>query len=119
MVHKAFATLDRDGSGIITVSDIRNIYDVSSNPDFLEGRLTKDQILENFLNQFDGAGGNNDGKVTLDEFIDYYTDVSCSIPSDEYFVKMMESTWQCPENEDTASTQQAVNYLIKETRARL
>jgi len=57
--------------------------------------------------------------VTLDEFVDYYTDVSCSIPSDEYFVKMMESTWQCPENEDTEDAVKAVKYLVKETRSRL
>jgi hypothetical protein len=32
-------------------------------------------------------------EVTLDEWIDYYTDLSMSIPTDEYFVAMMESTW--------------------------
>jgi Ca2+-binding EF-hand superfamily protein len=100
MVLKAFAMLDKSGDGVITASDICNIYDVSKNPDYLEGRLDKEQILENFLNQFDGARGNNDGKVTLDEFIDYYSDLSMSIASDEYFVGMMESTWCCPENEN-------------------
>lgn len=93
MVLKAFAMLDKTGQGVITVQDICNIYDVSRNPDFIEKRLTKDQILMNFLNQFDGARGNNDGKVTLDEFLDYYKDLSMSLPSDEYFVQMMESTW--------------------------
>jgi calcyphosin len=93
MVMKAFAMLDTDGSGKVTVSDITGIYDVSRNPEFLEGRATKDQILANFLNQFDGARGNNDGIVTIDEFCDYYTDVSMSTPSDDYFVAMMESTW--------------------------
>jgi len=48
--------------------------------------------------------GNNDGKVTLDEFLDYYRDLSMSIPSDEYFVAMMESTWQCPEEENNTMT---------------
>lgn len=61
MVHKAFNTLDREGSGVITVSDIHNVYDVSCNPDFLEGRLNKQQILENFLNSFEGTSGNDDG----------------------------------------------------------
>lgn len=42
MVEKAFNTLDKDGSGVIEISDICNIYDVSQNPDFLEDRLTKD-----------------------------------------------------------------------------
>ena len=50
MVLKAFAMMDKDGSGIITVKDICGIYDVSRNPDFIEKRLTKDQILMNFLN---------------------------------------------------------------------
>jgi len=119
MVMKAFASLDRDQSGVITVSDIQNIYDVSQNPDFLESRLSKEQILENFLNQFDGARGNNDGQITMDEFMDYYTDVSCSISSDEYFVQMMESAWQCPEDDSDKAAQQAVSYLCKEVRSRL
>ena len=39
-----------------------------------------------FLNNFDGAKGNNDGIVTKEEFVDYYTDLSMSCPSDDYFV---------------------------------
>ena len=49
MVLKAFAMLDKNGSGNITVSDVISIYDVSMNPDFLERRATKDQILGAFL----------------------------------------------------------------------
>lgn len=104
MVLKAFAMMDKDGGGIITVSDIVSIYDVSKNPDFIEKRKTKDQILHEFLNQFDGTRGNNDGQVTLEEFIDYYTDLSMGIPTDDYFVAMMETTWQCPEEENTKET---------------
>jgi len=101
MVLKAFAMMDRDNSGKLTVDDIVSVFDVSMNPEFLEGRANKDQILSNFLNQFDGPRGNNDGCVTLDEFVDYYTDLSMSMPSDEYFVRMMESTWQVPEEENS------------------
>lgn len=97
--------LDKSGDGVITASDICNIYDVSKNPDFLNQRLTKQQILENFLNQFDGSRGNNDGKVTYAEWMDYYTDLSQSIASDEFYVRMMESTWQCLENDDAAAGQ--------------
>jgi len=93
MVNKAFAMMDRDGSGQLTIGDIASIYDVSMNPEFLEGRKTRDEILQDFLNNFDGARGNNDGVVTKQEWDDYYTDLSMSTPSDEYFVRMMESTW--------------------------
>jgi len=93
MVDKAFAMMDRDQSGQLTIQDIASIYDVSMNPEFLEGRKTRDEILQDFLNNFDGAKGNNDGVVTKQEWVDYYTDLSMSTPSDEYFVRMMESTW--------------------------
>lgn len=69
------------------------IYDVSMNPEFIEGRKTKEQILTEFLTNFEGARGNRDGTISMNEFVDYYTDLSMSVPSDEYFVRMMESTW--------------------------
>lgn len=119
MVKKAFKMLDRDASGKITVSDISGIYDVSMNPEFLEGRKTKDEILIEFLNNFDGARGNNDGIITWEEFYDYYADLSMSTPSDEYFVKMMEATWQCPENEDSDVTRQTVKMLYAEVKNRV
>jgi hypothetical protein len=63
------------------------------NPDYIEGRKSKEQILTEFLSNFEGAKGNRDGIITQEEFFDYYTDLSMSVPSDEYFVRMMESTW--------------------------
>lgn len=93
MVEKIFARLDRDGSGKIDINDVIGIFDVSMNAEFIEHRKTKEQILTEFLNNFDGAQGNNDGVITAQEFFDYYTDVSMSVPNDEYFVRMLESAW--------------------------
>jgi Ca2+-binding EF-hand superfamily protein len=118
MVDKAFNRLDMNGSGELTPDDIATIYDVSMNPEFVEGRKTKDQILSDFLGNFEGKKGNNDGVITKDEFVDYYTDLSMSVPSDEYFVRMMESTWQQPEDDNTAAVKQTVQHLLVEVRAR-
>lgn len=85
--------MDKDGSGAVTLSDIAGIYDVSMNPDFLEGKKTREEILTDFLANFEGAKGNRDGRISKQEWADYYTDLSMSVPSDEYFVRMMESTW--------------------------
>jgi Ca2+-binding EF-hand superfamily protein len=118
MVEKVFLMLDKDKSGFLSVQDLVNIYDVSINPEYIEGRKTKDQILTEFLINFEGVRGNKDGKVSKEEFFDYYTDLSMSVPSDEYFVRIMESTWQIPEVEDP-STKSVVQMLIKEVRTRL
>lgn len=113
ITEKAFCLLDRSGEGVISASDICDIYDVAKNPDYLNSRLTKQQILENFLSQFEGTRGNHDGQVTFAEWMDYYTDVSQSIASDEFYVRMMESTWQCMEAEDPAA-KQIVTKLLKD-----
>jgi len=128
MVEKAFNMLDRDGSGQITISDISKrsrqlrfivgVYDVSMNPDFIEGRKTKEEILTEFLSNFEGAKGNKDGIITKEEFFDYYTDLSMSTPSDEYFVRMMESVWQMPEDANTETAKATVQHLLKEVKAR-
>jgi len=35
-----------------------------------------------------------DGIVTIDEFFDYFKDVSASIDSDDYFALMMRNSWK-------------------------
>jgi hypothetical protein len=75
---------------------------VTKDKDFINGAKTADQILADFLNSFDGAKGKEDGVVSKSEWIDYYTDVANSVPSDEYFVAMMESTWCISEDEQSS-----------------
>ena len=86
MIQKAFSELDRDKSGQVTYSDIAATYDVSMHPEFLARKKTKEEIMHEFFNNFEGSRGNRDGILTWDEFVDYYGDLSMAIPSDEYFV---------------------------------
>ena len=65
MVEKVFKRLDRDGSGVINLADVVQIYDVSMNPEFIELKKTKDQILNELLMNFEGAKANRDGTVTF------------------------------------------------------
>lgn len=119
IVKAAFAQMDKDGSGEITIKDIDAIYDVSQNADFLTGKLTREQILEQFLNGFDGVKGNNDGKISLEEWTDYYTDLSMSLPSEDYFVKMMESVWGMCEDEGETVTKEEIERLTATMRHKL
>lgn len=34
-----------------------------------------------------------DSKVSLEEFIEYYTNISASIDNDDYFALMMNNSW--------------------------
>ncbi|KAH7687874.1 calcyphosin [Aphelenchoides avenae] len=93
LVEKAFKKLDKDGSGVVTVSDMNGVYDCSKHRAFLSGEKTKEQICAEFLKHFE-ANGHVDGKVTHQEFFDYYAGLSASIDADSYFDLMMRNAWK-------------------------
>lgn len=95
MVKKIFDVLDKIGGerGYLTVDNISGIYSVSKHPGVISGKITKEEALQEFLNSFEGTEGNRDGRVTLDEWIRHYEEVSASIDSDDYFGTMLAGTW--------------------------
>lgn len=91
LVTLAFNKLDKDGSGMVGLEDLASTYDVSFHPKFKSGEMTKNEILSEFMGQWDCQ--NRDNKVTPAEFADYYTDVSASVDRDDYFELMMRNAW--------------------------
>merc|ERR1712167_218812 len=107
MVARCFKLMDRDGSGIIESNDVKALYNAKENPDVIQGKKTEAQVLEEFLNGFDGTEGNNDGQITKTEWLDYYNELSMGIPNDDYFVEMLCSTWMCLENDELSAQDKA------------
>eukprot|EP00831_Metopus_contortus_P080860 TRINITY_DN836_c0_g1_i1.p1 TRINITY_DN836_c0_g1~~TRINITY_DN836_c0_g1_i1.p1 ORF type:complete len:164 (+),score=52.25 TRINITY_DN836_c0_g1_i1:27-518(+) len=79
----------------VSLEDIAQLYKVESHPKFISGQKTKKEILEEFLGQWDTI--KKDGIVTIEEFEDYYKDVSASIDRDDYFELMIRNAWKLPE----------------------
>jgi len=92
MVQQAFKKMDKDGSQVIDLEDVKGVYDASKHPDVIEGKKTAQQVTTTFLKGFERTKV-KDGKVTFKEFAGYYQDLGASIPSDEYFCAMMQSCW--------------------------
>lgn len=63
IIHQAFAKMDKSGDDVITVDDLKNVYSAKGHPKFQSGELSEDEILTEFLNNFEGGRGNLDGKV--------------------------------------------------------
>lgn len=93
IVEQAFRKLDKTGDGVITVEDIRGVYDVTAHPRYMSGEETADLILNKFLANFESEG-QVDGKVTLEEFMNYYSGISVSIDNDCYFDLMMRKAYK-------------------------
>lgn len=83
-IHKAFYKFDKDGNGVITAADLKGVYNCSMHPKVISGELTEDDVFVEFLQNF--GDKNKDGKITRQEWDDYYAAVSASIDKDEYFV---------------------------------
>ncbi|XP_051556600.1 calcyphosine-like a [Myxocyprinus asiaticus] len=93
VINKAFQKLDRTGDGVVTVEDLQGVYNSKHHPKYKSGEWTEEQVFRSFLDSFDSPY-EKDGKVTLEEFVNYYSGVSASIDSDEYFITMMQNAWK-------------------------
>lgn len=67
-------------------------------PDVKQGKKTEDDILLEFMDTFEMHHAithpeDRDGQITLDEWFEYYNNVSMSIDDDKYFEVMMNSAW--------------------------
>lgn len=92
LVDAAFNVLDADGNGAIEPAEVANRYDAARHPAVLAGKMTAEDVFREFLETFD-VGGDVDGKVTPQEFRNYYRDVSASIDDDDYFELVMRNAW--------------------------
>ncbi|XP_026051982.1 calcyphosine-like b isoform X3 [Carassius auratus] len=93
VVLQAFKKLDKTGDGVITVEDLKGVYNVQHHPKYRNGEWSEDQVFRKFLDSFDSPD-DKDGKVTKEEFLNYYSGVSASIDTDIYFILMMKNAWK-------------------------
>jgi len=88
-VIEAYKKLDKDGSGEITIKDLKGVYNARNHPDVKSGKKTEDDVLYEFLDTFELhaslRGGRRDHIIELSEFFEYYNNISANIDNDEYF----------------------------------
>jgi len=109
-VQLAFNKLDKTGDGIVDVNDLVGTYDVSFHPKFKSGEMSRNEILGEFMAQWDTCV--KDGKVSFEEFCGYYDDVSASIDEDDYFELMMRNAWHIAGGEGQSANTSIPRHLV-------
>ena len=99
LAKKAFKIMDTDNSGLIDINDIRGKYNAKFHPEVKAGKKTEDEVLAEFLDTFEyhfnllNSNKSKDRSITIDEWIEYYNNISMSIDRDDYFELMMNNAW--------------------------
>ncbi|XP_060552059.1 calcyphosin-like protein isoform X1 [Ruditapes philippinarum] len=97
VINQAFDLLDANKDGVLNMDDLKIVYSTNArrHPKFVSGEWTEEQVLRNFLDSID-TPGNPDGKVTREEFMNYYAGVSSTVDDDSYFDLMMRACYGLP-----------------------
>lgn len=88
---------------MLDLNEIKQAYQADQHPDVLQGKKTEDSVLCEFLETIETHHNvmfnrQNNGKVDEEEFMDYYSNVSSSIPSDQEFALIMKNSWSLRDN---------------------
>ena len=93
LVGMAWQRLDFKNEGYVAVQYMLSKYDVGMMDDVVEGRKTREEAVQDFLNTWDR---DPQGVLTWDEFFEYYADIGAYMRSDDDFDAVIRSAWQLP-----------------------
>ena len=98
LVNQVFNKLDINGNGEISFDELQAKYSAKNHPEVLSGRKTENEVLKEFMDTFQDTynylcGTETDNIITLEEFMEYYENISMTIDSDEYFEILLNNAW--------------------------
>ena len=115
LVQQAFDILDINKNGQISFEEIKSKYNASKHPDVLSGKKTEEDILKEFMDTFQETynylcGTESDNVVTIEEFMEYYENVSMIIDDDAYFELLLNNAWKMGLNTTYKNEQTGYKY---------
>ena len=77
---------------MITVQELLKAFDASKHPDVIGCKRSHQRVYEEFIETFD-VGGTVQGHITREEFLNYYSNLSSFIKSDQEFESILTGVW--------------------------
>jgi len=78
--------------GLVQVEDIQRNWNPKCHPEVQKGVITESEARQDFILQWDVTSA--DGLVSYEEFLEYYSDVSTAVESNEHFVELVRCGWR-------------------------
>lgn len=99
LIEKTFNDLDTSQTGELEVAELVKRFNPQGHPKVQDGTFTEKQVFTEFFDSFPGAAPGRSGKISKQEFVDYYSDLSSSIPhDDEAFARYLTGVWGVQED---------------------
>ena len=106
----AYQIMDADGSGEVTIDDIKMAYRADEAEEVKSGAKTEEEIFAEFMGSFGDKDG--DGKITKEEWYDYYAGVSSNMDTDDEFELMMRNAWHIAGGEGACANTSNVRVAV-------
>ena len=130
LVQNVFDKLDIKKSGEISFKELNNKYNAKNHPDVISGKISEEEALKEFIDTFQETynylcGTETNNIVTIEEFLEYFENVSMTIDEDDYFEYLLNNVWNLgldikykneikkPDIEENAQEEQ-INEQLKE-----
>ncbi len=91
IIDKAYLKFDKEGNGVINISDLKPYFDSSKHPKVMAGEISGELAFSYFLKNFNDFDGS--GRIERKEWDYYYSAVSHSVDNDDNFIILMKTNW--------------------------
>ena len=101
-IVEVFSKIDTEQTKKISIQLLKNTFNAKKHPEVINGTKSKEEILEQFCYSLDLYceinGIEKNGDLSFENFVDYYSCVSASIPDEVYFEDMINGVWSDNKN---------------------
>lgn len=101
-VVRAYQQLVIEGEGCVEFKNMFNLFRENAHalPDVMDGVTLREEAIFDFERSWPSVLGPKVDTVRLEEFVEYYNDVSPATPDDARFIAMVRNSWAIPETDE-------------------
>ena len=96
-IDEIFSNIDSEQTKKISIELLKNTFNAKRHPEVINGTKSQEEILEQFCYSLDLYCDINsipkNGELSYENFVDYYSCISASIPDEVYFEDMINGVW--------------------------
>ena len=115
-----FSNIDTQHMGKVSVQLLKNIFNAKNHPEVINGTKAQEEVFEQFCYSLDLFceinGIPKNGELSLENFVDYYSSVSASIPDEVYFEDMINGVWSDTNNKNNFNDDNNKNINVNENQ---